>query len=169
MESLPDIVEFHGQTEGLLLVGEIDVGVLDFLDVEEHPPLAHSSLLAHELVPTSALVLGPGSLVRRHIDQRVELVFDIDKFMLGHNELVAQIAYITRAGQVFIKVQRIADKLLAPAVQVMDQFHNEVIGDQLADLLPREEEPAQLAHGLVGLLLVLDRDLLAGSDVPDTA
>lgn len=49
---------------------------------------------------------------------------------------------------------------------MMDQLHNKLVGDQLADLLPREEEAAQFAHGLVDLLFVLDRYLFGCADVP---
>lgn len=50
MECLLDIVEFHGQTKSLLLIGDIDCGIFDFLDVEKHAPLIHNCLLACELV-----------------------------------------------------------------------------------------------------------------------
>lgn len=95
-------------------------------------------------------------------------MLNIDKLMLGHDKLIAQITHIAGARKILIKIQSIAYKFLPSTVQMMYKFYNELVGDQFADLLPGEKESTEFAHGLISLLFILDRYLLTSADVPYT-
>lgn len=96
MKGLFNIIEFHGKAESLLIIGDVNIGILDFLDVEEHPPLVHWCLLAGKLVLAETLIFNPDNLVRSNIDQRMKLLLDVNKLMFGYNKLIAQVTHIAR-------------------------------------------------------------------------